>query len=234
MPKSATSGTPMSTDDLNLFVTEFQRHTGRQDGLRVVAGLSAGLGLLSDHLYLRLHEDVEKACGADSMLVPVSEVKSRAITKTEIGLYQVAESTVAVREGGYLPGDDDWYVNWLAQFRLGESPLGPAHRRTIDAYLSKTLHARTLAFTDVLATVLPESGRAPLVLFALFPPAVQIATAVAFGDQAGAESLRASQVELLPIIPSCHDCHGRVLDNGQSCPACANPLWKTEWLTSVE
>jgi hypothetical protein len=224
----------MSTDDLSPFAMEFEQHTGRRDGLRAISGLSAGLGLLSDLLYRRLHEDVQRVVGADSMLVPISELKSRGLTKTEVGLYEVAESSVAVHQFGYLPAGDDWYANWLAQLRLGEASLSQAHRKTIDMYLSKTPHARGLALTDVLAAVLPESRRAPLVLFILFPLAVQITTAVAFGDHLGAERLRAHQAELLPIIPSCHQCHGRVLENGESCHVCVNPLWKTEWLTSVE
>jgi hypothetical protein len=65
--------------------------------------------LLSDLLYLRLHEDVEKAIGIDSMLAPLSETKSQSITKIEIGLYQIAESAATIRQFGYLPAGDDWW-----------------------------------------------------------------------------------------------------------------------------
>ncbi len=220
--------------DFDGSTAEFGRHTGRPDGQQVVAGLRAGWGLLSDLLYLRLHEDVEKAIGIDSMLAPLSETKSQSITKTEIGLYQIAESAATIRQFGYLPAGDDWCVPWLARLRLGESSEDRAHQHRIEGYLAKTAQARGLVWTDVLATVLPESRRAPLVLFLLFPLAVRIVTALAFGDQAGAKGFRASQVELLPVISGCRRCGGRVLENGQSCDNCANPLWKTEWLTSAE
>ena len=220
--------------DIERFAGEFQRHSGRNDGPRVAASLNADLNVLNELLFRRLHDDVERVIGADSMLVPASELKSRAITKKEIALYQVAESAATVRQRGYLPADADWYVPWLAGLQLDESPLEPAHRQRIDAYLSMTDHDRRLALTDVLVSVLRESRRAPLVLFLLFPLAVQIATATAFGDEAGARRLRASQVELLPVISDCRECQGQVLDSGQTCGTCSNPLWKTEWLNAVE
>jgi hypothetical protein len=213
---------------------EFDRHTGRRDGLQVVASLNGGLGLLSDLLYVRMHEDVEKAIGADSMLVPVSEMKSLWNTKIEIALYQIAESAAMIRQCGYLPDGDEWFVPWLAGRRLGGTVLDAKQRGQIERYLSLADQTRRLAMTDVLASVLPESRRAPLVLFQLFPLAVRITTALAFGDRPGAERHRAEQVGLLPIIASCQECHGRLLDNGESCPSCANPLWKTQWLISDE
>jgi hypothetical protein len=133
-----------------------------------------------------------------------------------------------------LTQSHDWYVPWLVKLCLGESPPSDAQRERIDDYLAKTADARRLAMTDVLASVLPESARAPLVLFLLFPLAVEIVTVVAFGDTGGAEKLRAAQIGHLPKISRCRQCHGRVLDNGETCRQCANPLWKIEWLTSVE
>ena len=221
-------------NDLDLLATEFVQHTGRHNAPQAVAGLNAGLSLLGDLLYLRLHEDVEKALGVDSMLVPVSESKTRWVAKIEIGLYQIAESAAAARQFGYLVSGDDWYAPWLGKLLLGEISLSKVHCDRIEGYLSKTARARELRLTNLLALALPESRHAPLVLFLLFPLAVQIATALAFGDHPAADRLRASQVDHLPIIPSCHECHGRVLENGASCRICANPLWKTEWLTSAE
>jgi hypothetical protein len=189
---------------------------------------------LNNVFYWRLHQDVEKVYGADSMLVPVSEIKTRRIVRSETDLYQIAESASAVRQFGYWRADDDGYVPWLVQFRLRVSSLSQPDRQRIDGYLDATPQARRLAFTDVLAAVLPESRRAPLVLFLLFPLAVQIVTAMAFGDRPTAETLRSSQTDHLPITSACHQCHGRVLENGQSCSVCDNPLWKTDWLTSVE
>jgi hypothetical protein len=100
--------------------------------------------------------------------------------------------------------------------------------------LSRTDKVRRLALTDILVSVLPESRRAPLVLFLLFPLAVQIATAAAFGDDAMAARLRAMQIDLLPIISACRECRGRILEPGRSCPSCNGPLWKTELLNAVE
>ena len=220
--------------DPKVAAKEFEQQSGRRDGLQVVAGLQSGLGLLSNLLWSRLHEDVERVFGADSMLVPVSEIRSLSQTKAEIALYQVAESAEAVKRLGNWPTEINAYMQWLASLLLDESTLSEPHRQRIDGYTSKPEHARRLIFTDVLAKVLPESRRAPLVLFLLFPLAVQIATALAFGDRPSAEKLRASQIEQLPIISSCHECQGRVLENGETCSHCANPLWKTEWLTSAE
>jgi hypothetical protein len=220
--------------DQQQMVQEFGQHSGRADAPQAVASLAGGLGLLDDLLYFHLHDDVERVFGADSMLVPVSASKSRQTTKCEIELYQIAESAAAAHEFGYLPAEESWYVPWLAKLRLEQSPLGPKHRERIDWYLSKAAHARQLALTDVLALTLPESRRAPLVLFTLFPLAVQIATALAFADPRRAEQLRAAQIDQLPVLADCHQCHGRVLENGQRCPGCGNPLWETRWLVSVE
>jgi hypothetical protein len=220
--------------DPTVVAKEFEQQTGRRDGQQAVADLRSGLALLGNLLWLRLHEDVEKAFGADSMLVPVSESRCHAQTKFEIALYEIAESAAAVRRLGYWLAKGEGYVPWLAKLVLEDSPLSETHRQLIEAYMSKPAQARRLAFTDVLAKVLPESRRAPLVLFQVFPLAVQIATALAFGDHLAADKLRASQVDHLPVIPGCPQCRGRVLENGEACSRCANPLWTTEWLTSVE
>jgi len=221
-------------DDASVFAQEFEQQSGRRDGLQVVAGLESGLDLLNGLLHARLDEDVKEVSGADSMLVPASEMRSLLRTKTEISLYQVAESAATIGRFGYWPAGNDAYVPWLARLVLNESPLNESHRQKIDGYLSRTARARRLIFTDVLVKVLPESRRAPLVLFLLFPLAVQIATALAFGDHPTADKLRASQIEQLPVISSCRECRGRVLENGTICRQCANPLWNTQWLTSAE
>jgi hypothetical protein len=215
-------------------VQEFAAHSGRADAAQVVTALAGGLGLLNDLVYFRLHDDVERVFGTDSMLMPVSESKSRRTTKCQIELYQIAESAAAAREFGYLPADETWYVPWLAKLRLEQSPLDPKHCERIEGYLSTTGHARQLALTDILALVLPESRRAPLVLFSLFPLAVQIVTALAFGDPRRAKQLRAAQLAQLPALAGCRQCRGRILESDQRCPACGNPLWETRWLVSVD
>ena len=52
---------------------QLNRHERRQDGEAVVASLSEGLTILRNSLYLRVHHDVEKIVGKDSMLMPLSE-----------------------------------------------------------------------------------------------------------------------------------------------------------------
>ena len=37
---------------------------------------------------------------------------------------------------------------------------------------------------------------------------------------------------LLSIIRDCAECHGSVLENGEQCRNCGNPLWKYDWLTA--
>lgn len=211
---------------------EFNRHTHRNDGDRVAGSLSNGLTLLQDSLYSRLHDDVERIIGRDSMLMPVSELKTLQVTKAEIAVYQIAESTVAARNLGHIGPDDDWYFRWLAQLRLGESQVDAKTIERMTDYLSKTPHERQLAFTDVLARVLPESRRAPLILFDLLPLSIQIVTAVALGDHTDASELRHQQLAQQPAIADCRSCHGQVLENGEQCQECGNPLWKHEWLVA--
>jgi len=89
-----------------------------------------------------------------------------------------------------------------------------------------------LKFVSVLQRAIPESARAPLVLFRLYPRAVRILAAVAFGDPLRAQELRAEQIGFLPAISDCHECHGRVMDNEDICRCCGNPLWNFAFLLS--
>jgi hypothetical protein len=213
---------------------EFNSHTRRSDGEQVASSLNGGLALLQDALYSRLHDDVERFVGRDSMLMPVSELKTRQATRAEIALYQIAESDATAKTLGQhgLGPADDWYWRWLARLRLGESHADPSAIARVTGYLAKTPRGRQLAFTDVLTRVLPEARQAPLVLFNLYPFSVQIVTASAFGDQPGAAMLRRQQVDHQPAIADCHACRGQVLENGEQCPECGNPLWKHEWLVA--
>ena len=197
-------------------VTEFARHEHRGEGSQIVAKLSGGLGTLRDALYDRVHADVERRLGTDSMLTPVSEEKTARVTKTEIELYQIAISAATVRQHGYAGqnGDGNWYLRWLTQFRLGELHRDVRAVKRLETYLAKDDDARRLAFTNVLSSAVPQSRRAPLVLFRLLPLAVAIVTALAFGDRAAAEEARRQQIALLPSIGDCPLCHGAVLESG--------------------
>jgi hypothetical protein len=211
---------------------EFNSHSQRTDGNRVAGSLNVGFNLLQDSLFSRLNDDVERVIGRDSMLVPVSALKTRQETEAETELYQIAESAAFAGTLGCKTSDDRWYMLWLAKLRLGESQVDAKVIDQLSNYLSKTSQQRRLAFTDVLSRVLPGSRRAPLILFELFPLAIQIVTAAALGDHAGAVELRRRQLVQQPALADCRTCRGQVLENGQQCKECGNPLWKHEWLVA--
>jgi hypothetical protein len=212
---------------------EFNQFAQRRDGLRLATSLGDGLATLRDLLYQRLHEDVERLVGKDTMLMPVSEVKTRVASKLEIEIHQIAESTITVRERAYLHGEIAAYWQWLRRFQQGPAPADERPAGWFDLYLCKRDDERRLVFTDVLAKVLPESRRAPLVLFRLWPYSIRIVTALAFGDSVAAARARVHQVLQLPAIGDCRACHGELLDNGEQCPICGNPFWKSEWLMAT-
>jgi hypothetical protein len=215
-------------------IDEFNRLAGRNDGQQVTTRLDAGLSTLRDLNYRRVHFDVERVVGADSMLMPLSEMKAQRDTKTQIELLQIAESSYAVTQFGYLDANADWYVKWLAKLRLDHDDMDEALLRELTRQAGMMADDRRLAGMDALARVLPESRNAPLVLFRLTPLAIQIATALGFGDQTTAKEIRQRQVRLLPSIADCYECHGAVLENGEICKVCNNPMWKYEWLTAAD
>lgn len=213
---------------------DFNRHENRDDGMQVAGSLAAGLIILRDSLYERVHHDVEIVVGKDSMLMPLSEKKAEQLAKLEIDLYQISVSAATAREFGYISTDDDWFLRWLTGLRLGEAQADAAPTERLARYWSATPAERRLAFTNVLTRALPESRRAPLVLFRLVPLSVGIVTALAFADHQNASEIRSRQVALLPAISDCGLCRGRLLENGEQCPQCGNPLWKYRWLTAAD
>lgn len=216
-------------------VKEFNKHEHRTDGAAVAGSLSSGLDRLRDSFYLRIHRDVERVVGVDSMWMPLSEVRAERQTTLEIDLYQIAESAATVQNCDYVAaGDDDWYLSWLSRLRLGDAHADVGNAARLADYVAKTPHERRLAFSDVLGKALRESRRAPLILFRLMPLCVEIATAVAFGDHARARDARNRQAADLPAIRYCNQCRGEVLENAEQCRGCGNPLWKFEWLTATD
>jgi hypothetical protein len=205
----------------------------RQDGARIAESLACGLTLLGDVLLNRVHSDVEQFYGADSVLVPVSLLKSEHETRAEIELYGIAESAAEVKNSRYVRRGGDWFLYWLAKMRFGAAAQEQPVRVRLAGYASKSPDQRRLAFSNVLVKTMPEANRAPLITFRLFPLAVWIATAMAFNDVLRAADVRNAQTAILPAIADCRDCHGRPLDNGVSCNTCGNPLWKYEWLTTA-
>lgn len=222
------------SDSLAAAVEAFNQRQNRTDGDRVVACLSNGLTILRQLTYDRIHRDVEREIGADSMLMPVSEAKSRLRTTVEIEAFQIAESAAAARDQGYVNGQDEWYLDWLAGVRLTAREFDPKLRDRCRDYLAQSADERRLAFTDALNRVLPESRQAPLVLFRLLPIGIRLSTALAFSDRTTAEGLRRQQIAILPSIADCQQCHGRIIECLEQCPTCGNPLWKYRWLTAVD
>ncbi len=210
---------------------EFDRHEQRGDGADVVNRLADGLSMLRDLLFTRIHGDVETLFGLDSMLMPASSLKSEANTKTEIEIYQIAESTTDAVANHYISADA-WCMDWLGRLRLGDAIASPAVVQRLGLYRSKSPDDRRRVFSSQLQKVHPEAVRAPLVMYRLLPLAISIITALAFGDHPRAEETRKRQMTWLASIADCHACHGRLMDIGEECPQCGNPIWKYNWLTA--
>lgn len=212
---------------------EFNRHEDRADGVTVISSLAGGLTILRDALYARMFDEVQAAVGRDSLLMPVSLEKAERLAKTEIEVFQVVVAAAWSAQCGYVR-DGPWCLEWLARLRLGASRSQPAILDRLEHYRNQAPDPRRLAFTNVLADTLPSSRRAPLVLFRLHPLAVQIATSLAFGDHKRAGKVRSEQMSLLPAIGDCHECHGKLIENGERCRVCGNPLWHFSWLVAAD
>ena len=134
-----------------------------------------------------------------------------------------------MKERNYLP-DPSWYHDWLSRLRLEEDVDKENVRKRLDRYREMTEEERRVGFSRVLDKTFPEATHAPLVLYRLFPLSVAIATALAFSDESDAKRLRQQQISWLPSIADCHECRGQVLENGERCATCSNPLWTYDWL----
>lgn len=209
----------------------FGLHTQRADSARVVTSLAGGLDVLRDLFLARVYSDVEQQWGRDSMLVPTSVLEGERRARRAIEQYLVVESTVLVRDRNYVSSPLEWYLPWLAAWRL-DGGASEAQAAGLPARVAAPEPERRRAFTSQLDQVLPEAQHAPLVLFRLFPLAAGIVTAVAFCDPGEARDLRRQQAGILPEIDDCHECNGNVLDNGERCRRCGNPVWNYEWLTA--
>ncbi len=213
---------------------ELAEHQPNLDAERVTRSMADGLDTLRNLMFTRIHEDVETNLGRDSMLLPVSAGESELAAKLEIESYQVALSSLAARQRGYVNCEFEWYVRWLGHLRLGDAMRESKYRRRIRRYLSMSDDEARLSFSRHLETVFPEASRAPLILYRLYPPAVRIVSAIAFGHHLEASELRNRQALWLAVISDCHECHGRPLDNGEQCQVCGNPLWSYHWLQEVD
>ncbi len=219
---------------LNTAIDELNQRRHRGDAEQVANRLNQGLNVLCDAFYMRIHRDVQQTVGKDSMMMPVSVLRAEQQTAEEIEIYQTAEAAAAVIERGYVDAPDEWFLLWLAGIRLDDRATDAAVQMRLREYLAQTSEERALSLTNTLIGILPESSKAPLVLFRLMPLAVELATALAFDDPETAAALRRKQLEILPPISYCQDCHGEVLAQGDACPVCGNPLWKHKYLTAID
>lgn len=213
--------------------SEFNEREERADGTTIAASLNAGLGLLRNVFYRRIHDDVEQFNGLDSLVMPLAPSKAETATKLEIDIYLAAVASSEARSRGYVR-QTDWFDSWLLGLRLGETARSLGVLKRWQQYLDQTPEDRRLAFSNVLERALPESSQAPLVLHRLLPLSAAMAAPLAFHDPFHAAHLRNQQIAILPAISDCPDCHGRPLENGESCSFCGNPLWKFNWLNSTE
>ena len=199
----------------------------------MVDSLAEGMTRLRNLLMVRAHDDVQREYGADSMTassLASMQAKARR-AQLEIEAYSCIVIDEEVTEQGYLADSQEWFLEWLFRLRLG-SGYREVFEKRVDFYRSPTVEDRRKKFVSVLQHAMPDSRRAPLVLYRLFPRALRLVPAVAFADPLRAQQIRAEQIALLPAIAECHECHGRVLDNGESCAYCGNPIWSYSWLKS--
>lgn len=218
-------------------VAQFERLGTGHDATRVIDRLSAGMNLLRDSFYHRIHGDLEDALGRDSMLLPVSPIKSEEKARAEIEIYQIHETVCEIEESRWCPAAaadrlSDQMLDWLVNFRLGEAAGESLVARRLTAYRGKPADERRLLFAAALERAFPEARRAPLIIYRLVGPAAGIHAALAFGDCQRARELRKRQKSLLSSISDCRTCHGEVLDSGEKCLQCGNPFWKHEWLVA--
>ena len=225
--------TKLQTERRKRAVAELQTHCPQLDSPAVVDRLIVGLTHLRSLLMVRAYDDVQRQYGTDSIFgASLTEMERRVQSaKAEVEAYSCIVVDDQVSLGGYLKNENRWFLDWLFRLRLG-SGYKPVFDKRVSYYESPTVEERRLKFMSALQNAIPESARAPLVLFRLFPRAVRIMATVAFADPSSAQKLRDAQIGLLPAISDCHECHGRLLDYDDICRCCGNPLWNYTWLTS--
>jgi len=216
-------------------VAELHRLATRPPALNVES-LWTGLATLRKLFLTRLQSDLKLHFGAEPVLPPptlLSWQREFRHAAGEIEAYSLAIVVAEVERNLYAPAGDDGFRQWLLRLRWGENTPADVALR-LDSYRSLTVTNQRPVFTSYLERVCAEAARAPLALYRLYPLAVSLATALAFGDRRRARELRCAQIGNLPAIEDCLICHGRPLDNGEVCRECGNPLWKLHWLCATE
>ena len=220
-------------DRRTAFIEEFQRHENRTDGQQVVTSLDSGLLVLRDLLYGRLHYDVEQIVGMDSMLIPLSEAKAQRATKAQIEIYQVVESAWSVQERQYV-SSNDWYVDWLTRFRLGEMAAKEKIQNEIAAYRGMKPDGRRLAFTDVLMRVLPESRKRRWSCSSWCPWQSKSPRRWPSETILRRRNCGSSRDRSCPPSPTAPRATAPCWTTADFCDTCSNPMWTYKWLTVAD
>ena len=93
-----------------------------------------------------MHQDVERFVGRDSMMMPVSEIKTMFLANQAIEVYQIAESAATVRRYGYVADPAAWYLDFLGRIRLGEHDWRRGNRRTHEKLSGKNARRPAAGF----------------------------------------------------------------------------------------
>lgn len=197
----------------------------------VVQVLDAGIAQLRDAFVVRVHEDLEEEFGRDSMLAPPSwsrEVEEVRGARNEVDAYSCFIVADQAARYAYVADPGDWLQPWALQIRFGDDIAFGLQRA--GSYGQMTPRERHTFFVSLVHRVLPESRKAPAVLFHLFSRGVKIMAALAFGNSDRALALRKQQREMLTAIGECPECHGHLLEPDVQCATCGNPLWTYTWL----
>lgn len=221
---------------LRLAAAEELRRRNCVEAEATVASLCDGLTQLVDLMLTRVQRDAEEEFGLDSMLMPATaagEVKAVRRAKDLINIYTSVVAAEEAIEQKYVDDEDDWFVRWLLPLRMEVDDWSPVEQQIAD-YRGHAPHQRRRVFVSALERNVPYATKAPLVLYRLYPLAVRIVVAIAFGDHLRAGELRNQQASILPVISDCHVCHGRPFDNGENCGSCGSPLWSYAWLRAAD
>jgi len=215
---------------------ELTLHRAGVNSSAIVGSLWTGLNTLRKLFLARLHQEIESHFGVDSVWAPLRLLEAKREFRRaaeEIEIYTLIVVVAETEHSGYTNGEIDWFRDWLLRLRWGDE----IKRATLERMQSYEKHSdgeRRRMFASFLEQAIAEATKAPLIIYRLYPRAVRIATALAFEDTMRAREVRSEQMSYLPVIGDCHQCHGRLLENGEICPDCGNPLWKTDWLCATE
>ena len=150
--------------------SRFEQYTRRSDGAGVVEGLDAGLDLLRELCYTRIHRDVEHVFGVDSLIEPVSAIKAELETKRQIDIYLAAEAIAFTRLANYLAAEPEWVESWLGGLRLDAHAEHPGVWEQLQVYLGQAASERRLTFSTTLERTHAEARRRRWSCISFCPP----------------------------------------------------------------